>query len=103
MKNVSGDTVIGEQTGWLRRDLCVFLSEAGKNKIKHPRITFSFADGSNSFLKVSSNSGDIDVYVGDGGAAELHSQEGEGTTRTSVTSYTTFLLFVQPHLLGEMI
>ncbi|KAM4573034.1 protein FAM185A [Odontesthes bonariensis] len=33
-------------------------------------------DGSNSFLKVSSNSGSIDVYVGDGGAAELHSQEG---------------------------
>ncbi|KAK2842136.1 hypothetical protein Q5P01_012336 [Channa striata] len=33
-------------------------------------------DGSNSFLKVSSNSGGIDVYVGDGGSAELHSQEG---------------------------
>ncbi|TNN70883.1 Protein FAM185A [Liparis tanakae] len=33
-------------------------------------------DGSNSFLQVSSHSGDIDVYVGDGGSAELHSQEG---------------------------
>ncbi|XP_068579209.1 protein FAM185A [Cebidichthys violaceus] len=33
-------------------------------------------DGSNSFLKVSSHSGGIDVYVGDGGSAELHSQEG---------------------------
>ncbi|KAG8012566.1 hypothetical protein GBF38_020371 [Nibea albiflora] len=33
-------------------------------------------DGSNSFLKISSHSGDIDVYVGDGGSAELHSQEG---------------------------
>ncbi|KAM7414380.1 hypothetical protein PAMA_019275 [Pampus argenteus] len=33
-------------------------------------------DGSNSFLKVSSHSGSIDVYVGDGGSAELHSQEG---------------------------
>ncbi|KAM6926051.1 protein FAM185A [Lycodopsis pacificus] len=33
-------------------------------------------DGSNSFLKVSSHSGGIDVYVGDGGSAELHSREG---------------------------
>ncbi|XP_045892799.1 protein FAM185A [Micropterus dolomieu] len=33
-------------------------------------------DGSNSFLKVSSHSGGIDVYVGDGGSAELHSQNG---------------------------
>ncbi|KAK5867567.1 hypothetical protein PBY51_012042 [Eleginops maclovinus] len=33
-------------------------------------------DGSNSFLRVSSHSGAIDVYVGDGGSAELHSQEG---------------------------
>ncbi|TMS05050.1 Protein FAM185A [Larimichthys crocea] len=33
-------------------------------------------DGSNSFLKISSHSGGIDVYVGDGGSAELHSQEG---------------------------
>ncbi|XP_037538743.1 protein FAM185A [Nematolebias whitei] len=38
-------------------------------------------DGSNSFLKVSSNSGDIDAYVGDGGAAELHSQEGAVSVR----------------------
>ncbi|XP_051238923.1 protein FAM185A [Dicentrarchus labrax] len=33
-------------------------------------------DGSNSLLKISSHSGSIDVYVGDGGSAELHSQEG---------------------------
>ncbi|XP_034541698.1 protein FAM185A [Notolabrus celidotus] len=33
-------------------------------------------DGSNSALKVSSHSGGIDVYVGEGGSAELHSQEG---------------------------
>ncbi|XP_042369649.1 protein FAM185A-like, partial [Plectropomus leopardus] len=32
-------------------------------------------DGSNSLLKVSSHSGAIDVYVGDGGSAELRSQE----------------------------
>ncbi|XP_026222029.1 protein FAM185A [Anabas testudineus] len=38
-------------------------------------------DGSNSFLKVSSHSGGIDVYVGDGGSAELHSQEGEVCVR----------------------
>ncbi|CAJ1056931.1 protein FAM185A [Xyrichtys novacula] len=33
-------------------------------------------DGSNSFLKVSSRSGSIDVYVGDNASADLHSQEG---------------------------
>nr|XP_019934492.1 PREDICTED: protein FAM185A [Paralichthys olivaceus] len=33
-------------------------------------------DGSNSSLDVSSHSGGIDVYVGDGGSAELHSEEG---------------------------
>ncbi|KAM4734840.1 protein FAM185A [Anableps anableps] len=33
-------------------------------------------DGSNSFLKVSSISGSIDVYVGDGGTADLHTQDG---------------------------
>ncbi|XP_069558109.1 protein FAM185A [Brachyistius frenatus] len=38
-------------------------------------------DGSNSFLKVSSHSGGIDVYVGDGGSAELHSQEGAVNVR----------------------
>lgn len=38
-------------------------------------------DGSNGFLKVSSSSGVIDVYVGDGGAAELQSQEGALSVR----------------------
>ncbi|CAI5664492.1 unnamed protein product [Oreochromis niloticus] len=38
-------------------------------------------DGSNSFLKVSSDSGGIDVYVGDGGTAELHSQQGAVSVR----------------------
>ncbi|KAM3869968.1 protein FAM185A [Diretmus argenteus] len=33
-------------------------------------------DGSNGYLKVSSHSGDIDVYVEDSGSAELHSREG---------------------------
>ncbi|XP_041852586.1 protein FAM185A [Melanotaenia boesemani] len=38
-------------------------------------------DGSNGFLKVSSYSGVIDVYVGDGGSAELQSQEGALSVR----------------------
>lgn len=38
---------------------------------------FAPADGSNSFLKVSSISGSIDVYVGDGGTADLHTQDGK--------------------------
>ncbi|XP_029953046.1 protein FAM185A [Salarias fasciatus] len=38
-------------------------------------------DGSNSLVKVSSLSGGIDVYVGDGGSAELHSQEGAVSVR----------------------
>ncbi|XP_040894413.1 protein FAM185A [Toxotes jaculatrix] len=42
-------------------------------------------DGSNSFLKVSSHSGGIDVYVGDGGSAELHSQEGAACVRVPST------------------
>ncbi|XP_071358231.1 protein FAM185A [Trachinotus anak] len=42
-------------------------------------------DGSNSFLKVSSHSGGIDVYVGDSGSAKLHSQEGEVCVRVPST------------------
>ncbi|KAM6937121.1 protein FAM185A [Xenentodon cancila] len=38
-------------------------------------------DGSNTFLKVSSNSGGIDVYVGEGGAADLRSQKGAVSVR----------------------
>ncbi|XP_018519481.1 protein FAM185A isoform X1 [Lates calcarifer] len=45
-------------------------------------------DGSNSFLKVSSHSGDIDVYVGEGGSAELHSQEGAVCVRVPSTLRT---------------
>lgn len=56
--------------------LC-YLSADGRNKT--PEACFTFADGSNSFLKVSSHSGGVDVYVGDGGSAELHSQEGKHT------------------------
>ncbi|XP_037110155.1 protein FAM185A [Syngnathus acus] len=42
-----------------------------KNMSGHTRI-----DGSNGLLKVSSQSGDIDVYVGDGASSEVLSQEG---------------------------
>ena len=52
-----------------------YLSAAGQSKTS--KAYCAFADGSNSFLKVSSHSGGIDVYVGDGGSAELHSQEGK--------------------------
>ncbi|XP_055011951.1 protein FAM185A isoform X2 [Boleophthalmus pectinirostris] len=33
-------------------------------------------DGSNSFMQVSSHSGDIDLYVGDGGSAHVFSEQG---------------------------
>lgn len=59
------------------RNYVWYLSVAGKSTT--PEACFAFADGSNSFLKVSSHSGGIDVYVGDGGSAELHSQEGKHT------------------------
>lgn len=38
-------------------------------------------DGSNSFLKVSSRSGNIDVYVGDGGSADIVSESGAVSVR----------------------
>lgn len=38
-------------------------------------------DGSNSFLKVSSLSGNIDVYVGDGGSADIVSEQGAVSVR----------------------
>ncbi|XP_077567341.1 protein FAM185A [Stigmatopora nigra] len=36
----------------------------------------TFIDGSNGLLKVSSQSGDVDVYVGDGASSELSSVQG---------------------------
>lgn len=67
------------------------------SKTKHPRLCFAFSDGSNSFLKVSSDSGGIDVYVGDGGSAELHSQQGKHTLQEQLyllhlLSHVVFLL-----------
>lgn len=68
-----------------------FYQRRVERKKKHQRLAFSFADGSNSFLKVSSNRGDVDAYVGDGGTAELHSQEGKHSR--TVTSYATVFCF----------
>lgn len=42
-------------------------------------------DGSNSFMKVSSHSGDIDIYIGDGGSAHIHSEEGAVCLRVPST------------------
>lgn len=62
-----------------------YLSVAVKSKT--PEACFAFADGSNSFLKVSSHSGGIDVYVGDGGSAKLHSQKGKRTVSEVYSPY----------------
>lgn len=62
---------------------------------------FAFSDGSNSFLKVSSDSGGIDVYVGDGGSAELHSQQGKHTLQEQLCLYLTQLSLL--HLLSHIV
>lgn len=53
------------------------VSISGWLIIKTCDACFAFADGSNSFLTVSSHNGGIDVYVGDGGSAQLHSEGGK--------------------------
>ncbi|XP_077371805.1 protein FAM185A isoform X1 [Festucalex cinctus] len=58
------------ELGFLHGDATV------KNISGHTRI-----DGSNGLLKVSSQSGDIDVYVGDGASSEVLSQEGAVNVR----------------------
>ncbi|MEQ2286888.1 hypothetical protein AMECASPLE_007003 [Ameca splendens] len=69
---------------------CVFSSSGGVelghvhgNTTVENESGDTVVDGSNSFLKVSSISGSIDVYVGDGGTAELHSQAGAVSVRVS--------------------
>lgn len=85
VKNMCGDTVIGEQVDRLHSTL--YMVPVSGRKTKHPRLCFAFSDGSNSFLKVSSDSGGIDVYVGDGGTAELHSQQGKHTLHEQLCLY----------------
>uniref|UniRef100_A0A8C7ZN49 Family with sequence similarity 185 member A n=1 Tax=Oryzias sinensis TaxID=183150 RepID=A0A8C7ZN49_9TELE len=61
-------------------------SSSGKIELGHAhgkQTPFASTDGSNGFLKVSSNTGGIDVYVGDGCSAELHSQEGNFGSNTN--------------------
>lgn len=53
-----------------------------------PVAVFASADGSNSFLNISSLSGSIDAYVGDGASAEIHTREGK-TVRSVVLSCVT--------------
>lgn len=51
------------------------------------------ADGSNSFLNISSHSGSIDVYVGDGASAEIHTKEGKREGKTFLQVSFSFMLF----------
>lgn len=68
MENVSGASVVGKS---LRLTHTWFLSAT-------QRLFFlGSTDGSNGFLKICSAGGDVDVYVGDGGAADIQTQEGE--------------------------
>lgn len=53
------------------------LGTTFKEKFPNTWACFAPIDGSNGSLKVSSDRGDIDVYVGDNGSADLHSQEGK--------------------------
>lgn len=45
--------------------------------ISHAEALFFYTDGSNDFLKISSKGGDVDVYIGDGGSADVQTQEGK--------------------------
>lgn len=99
VKNVCGDTVIGEQVDQLH--IALYMVSVSGSKTKHPRLCFAFSDGSNSFLKVSSDSGGIDVYVGDGGSAELHSQQGKHTLQEQLCLYLTQLSLL--HLLSHIV
>lgn len=47
--------------------------------ISYAEALFFYTDGSNDFLKISSKGGDVDVYVGDGGSADVQTQEGKFT------------------------
>lgn len=87
VKNSSGDTVIGKKSESHYREarlesIAVCLTTA-------PVAVFALADGSNSFLNISSVSGSIDAYVGDGASAEIHTREGK-TVRKASSSVASF-------------
>lgn len=75
MENISGDTIIGKYNG---SDCTVrhmwYISAMQRH---FPPLLLCFTDGSNNFLKISSNGGGVDVYVGDGGSADVQTQEGK--------------------------
>lgn len=54
------------------------------------------SDGSNGLLKLSSESGDIDVYVGDGASSEVLSQEGRNMHIFQVVQYRIYVLLTVP-------
>lgn len=98
MKNMSGDTVIGEQAvSDCTTSHVWYPSVAAKSILSLFFFVVAFADGSNSFLKISSHSGGIDVYVGDGGSAEIHTQEGKRTVFLPAPYVESFSTSSFPH------
>lgn len=73
MDNISGDTVIGKYSG---SDRTRGIHQACRGLFPPP---LPFTDGSNNFLKISSGSGDVDVYVGDGGSADVQTHGGKSS------------------------
>lgn len=71
MENISGDTVIGKRGG---SDCAIARTWYPSAIWRSPLLS---ADGSNHSLKVSSEDGDVDVYVGDGGGADIRTRGGE--------------------------
>lgn len=71
MENISGDTVIGKHS-----DSDCTMRHMWYLSAKQ-RLFFFYTDGSNDFLKISSKGGDVDVYIGDGGSADVQTQEGK--------------------------
>lgn len=73
MKNVSGDVVISKSVLELQCQMNASTSSTWCNYCFSAALT----DSSNGSLKVWSGSGNIDVYVGQTGSAEVFSQSGE--------------------------
>lgn len=84
MENISGDTVIGKYSD----SDCTMRHMWYLSAMQ--RLSFFYTDGSNDFLKISSKGGDVDVYVGDGGSADVQTQEGKFTL-CEVAKYTNHI------------
>lgn len=74
VENISGDTVIGKYG-----DSDCSVRHMWYRSAMQRLFFLRFTDGSNNFLKICSAGGDVDVYVGDGGSADIQTQEGEFT------------------------